>query len=199
MIKGIIFDLDGVYFKNGTENFLKRISSGFNLDIEKVKDIYLRSDQMQKYKEGILTGDEFWDFAIKQWQIPATKDELLYILVSGYELNQPAVDLIKRVRNKGIKSVICSNNFKERIAILDRKFNFLKDFDYVILSYEHGIRKPSLLDKVPEITKFKAHEILVLDDSEKNINGAIEKGFQAALCYNPDNLPEILKKLNLEF
>ena len=55
MIKGIIFDLNGVYFKNGKSNFIENISLKFKIDEEHVKDVFLRSDEMKRYKEGKIT------------------------------------------------------------------------------------------------------------------------------------------------
>jgi len=60
MIKAIIFDLDGVYFKNGKKNFIKNISSKFNISEERVKEVFLKSNMMNKqYKLGKITGKEF--------------------------------------------------------------------------------------------------------------------------------------------
>jgi hypothetical protein len=59
MIKGIIFDLDGVYFKNGKENFIKNISSKFDVDVQSVKEVFLKSEMMRKYKGGKVSGNVF--------------------------------------------------------------------------------------------------------------------------------------------
>ncbi|HLD04642.1 MAG TPA: HAD-IA family hydrolase [Candidatus Nanoarchaeia archaeon] len=192
MIKGIIFDLDGVYFKNGKKNFVENVSSKLGVDKTLVEQVFLKSEQMDQYKEGKLSGDEFWNYAIKQWKIQSTPKELLKMLQQGYETNALAIDLIRRVKSKGIKAIICSNNFKERIEMLDERFDFLKDFDDIILSYEYEMLKPSLLKKVPEKTSLKPEEIVVIDDSNKNIEGAKQLGFQTILCEDLDKVEEYL-------
>jgi len=199
MIKGIIFDLDGVYFKNGTKHFLENISHKFNVDMELVREVYLRSHEMGQYKKGEISGDIFWGYAIKKWGIKSTKRELLNILQEGYQINKPAADLIQKLRKKGIKSIICSNNFKERIEILEEKYNFLKDFDFVVLSYNYGILKPQLLEKVVEKTGFRPEEILVIDDGKMVIDGAKRMRFKTILCENPDNLEKYLKDAGINF
>lgn len=35
MIKAVAFDLDGLYFKNGTENFIKNVSEKFGVRRER--------------------------------------------------------------------------------------------------------------------------------------------------------------------
>ena len=197
MIKGIIFDLDGVYFKNGTKNFLDAVSFHYGINRDHVAHVYFKSEQMQCYKRGEISGEEYWTWALTELGIQAFPQELLSLLAQGYEVNTQAVQLLHRVREKGIKTIICSNNFKERIDVLEQRFHFQNDFDYVILSYAYGIIKPQLLDSVIEKTKFKAEEILVIDDGKTIISEAQKKGFQTIFCENPDHLENYLQQFRL--
>jgi len=153
----------------------------------------------KQYKNGKISGDEFWNYAIKEWNIKSTPKEILKILQEGYEVNDKAINLMKRLKKNGVKSIICSNNFKERIKVLDERFNFIKNFDFVVLSYEYGIQKPELLKKVIEISRYKPQEILVIDDGETIINEANKMGFKTILCENADKIEDYLHKLDLEF
>ncbi len=195
MIKGMVFDLDGVYFKNGTKNFLSNLSLKYGISPEEAKEVYLKSNLMKSYKSGEVSGREFWEWAIKQWGIDATPNELLKLLEEGYEINRKAVNIIKRIRGKGIKSIVCSNNFKERINLLEKRFKFQKDFDYVILSYKYGMLKPELLEKVVEETKMEPGEIVIIDDGEETIKAAKELGYKTILCKDPDMLEEYIKNV----
>ena len=197
MIKGIVFDLDGVYFQNGKKNFIRKVSDKFNIDRNIVADIFLKSDLMTRYKGGEIKGDDFWKNAIKIWKIKSTPKELIGILKEGYEVNDSAKKLIQEIRNKGFKTIICSNNFLDRIKILNEKFNFLEDFDFVILSYEYNILKPELFKKIPEITKFSEKEIIIIDDSPDLIKKAKEIGFNTILCDDPNKIARKLEKYNL--
>lgn len=73
---------------------------------------------------------------------------------------------------------------KERI---DNQLN-LKEYDYVFLSFELGIKKPNkeiykyVIDKVP----FEKENILFLDDDIKNINAAIMEGMKAKQVFGKD-------------
>ena len=40
MIKGIIFDLDGVYFSSGKKEFVENVVTRYQIDIEKVKQVF---------------------------------------------------------------------------------------------------------------------------------------------------------------
>ena len=91
----------------------------------------------------------------------------------------------------------CSNNFKERIGTLDERFNFVKDFDYSILSYEYGLLKPELFNKIKEKTGFDNSEVLIIDDGANLITEAKNQGFEAILCEDPDKVEEYLKKFSV--
>jgi len=192
MIRGFIFDLDGVYFQRGTENFMKNVVEKFGANEDKLNFAYKKSEKMKKYKRGEISGDEFWGWFCEHLWIDSNKEELLEILVSGYFVNPLAPLLMQKLRAKGIKLIICSNNFRERIENLDKKFDFLKNFDFVVFSYEYGILKPELLKKVVEVTGFEFNEIFLADDGEDNIRAAKEIGFEAVYCDKPENLIQIL-------
>ena len=112
-------------------------------------------------------------------------------------MNDIAIKLIAKLRKKGIKSIICSNNFDGRIRVLNERFDFLKDFDFVVLSYKHGITKPKLLEKVLEKTHFKPEEIVVIDDGKEIIQEAGKRGFKTILCEDPHKTDFYLKKLGI--
>jgi HAD superfamily hydrolase (TIGR01509 family) len=198
MIKGIILDLDGVYFQNGTKNFLDKVSNEFGVNRDLVAKAYLRSSEMQEYKKDRISGDHFWNFFISILGIESSKEKLLKLLALGYEINSLAENLLNILKEKGIKSIICTNNFRERISILNEKFNFVKDFDFVIFSYEFGVLKPELLEKVIEKSGLSPTEILLLDDSEVNINNAKEMGIKAELCKDPSEIKEHLNKFGIK-
>jgi FMN phosphatase YigB (HAD superfamily) len=137
MIKGVVFDLDGVFFLNGTENFIKNVSKKFSIPEEKIIQSYKKSDGMNKYyKTGKWNGNHYWSWFIKELGINSTKEELLDILSEGYEINQQALNLSRELRKKSYKILICSNNFPERIELLNNKFDFLKEFDFAVFSFE---------------------------------------------------------------
>ena len=197
MIKGIIFDLDGVYFKNGTENFIKNVSSGFDIDSELVINSYLKSEMILKYKRGEITSFEYWNWFFKELKINPSISEIINILIMGYEKNNNSIEVLNKLREKDIKMIACSNNFKERINFLDKRFNFLSDFDYTIFSYNYGILKPELYEEVIHKTGLMPHEILVLDDKLENISKARERGFIVLLFEDPEKLKEELEKLKI--
>jgi HAD superfamily hydrolase (TIGR01509 family) len=193
-MKAVILDLDGVYFVNGKERFIGYISS-LGVSEDKVREVYLKSDMMRKYKQGLIDGRKFWNFAIKEWGLKKTPEELLKILQDGYDLNGKKKEIMKILKEHGLKKIICTNNFPDRIKILDERFDFLKEFDFKIFSYEHKMLKPELLGKVSKITGIENNEILYFDDSQANIDYAMKLGMQAVLIDEPTRVLKMLKEI----
>lgn len=178
MIKGICFDLDGVYFLNGKENFVKSMV-GLGVSEEEVRRVFLKSDEMNfKYKKGIMTDDEFWSWAIKEWKLNLEIHEVVDRLISGYEANLDAANYVKAARKSGYKTLICSNNFPARIRGLQERFGFLDDFDVAVFSYEVGAIKPEqeMFKALIKEAKLNADEIAYADDSADKLQGAKDLG-----------------------
>ncbi len=193
-MKAIILDLDGVYFSIGTNNFIDAISR-LGISKEKIIDIYLKSDMMKKYKSGLLDGKAFWDYAIKEWGLKKTRQEIFQILEDSYDLNTKKKEIMKILDQNNIKRIVCTNNFPERIKILDRRFDFLREFDYKIFSYEEHMLKPELLGVVSEKTGIRNEDILFLDDSKANIDYAESIGMNAILINEPTRVLKNLKEI----
>jgi len=201
MIKAITFDLDGVYFINGKSNFIANLEK-LGVSKEEATRVFLKSDEMNKlYKEGRMTDQEFWSFTIKEWRIDLTVEEIIRMLIDGYEINGGVVEIVKSIRKNGFKTCICSNNFPARINGLHKRFSFLDDFDAITLSYEVGATKPSLkiFQDLISKTGLKPEEIAFADDNKDNLAGARKIGIQAFFYEGFEKFLEELKKLDVNW
>jgi len=193
-MKAVILDLDGVYFSGGKERFISYVS-GLGVSEEMVREVYLKSDMMIKYKQGLIDGKKFWDYAINEWRLKKTRQELLNILQDGYELNPKKKEIMKILKDNSLKKIICTNNFPDRIRILDDRFDFLEEFDFKIFSYEHKMLKPELLSLVSKIIGIENNEILYFDDSQTNIDYAKKLGMNAIFIEEPTRVLKMLKEI----
>lgn len=179
MIKAVVFDFEGVYFEKSTENFLQNLIKQYGIPLELIKEVYLKSNEMDLYKRGKMTGDEFWTYATKKWDITAKKDEILNVLASSYEENETIITLIKNLKAQGIKIGACTNNFEDRIEFLENKFHFLRNFDVFVTSYELGVRKPDPLVFQTLLVRLntKPEKTIFVDDMAKNEVALKNMGF----------------------
>ncbi len=200
MIEAITFDLDGVYFPNGKANFIKALGK-LGVSEDEAKRVFLKSDQMnQVYKIGKMTDEEFWSWAAKEWQLDKTPQELIDLLISGYDVDERVVSTVKTVRANGYKTLVCSSNFPARVNGLQQKFHFLDNFDAAVFSYEVGANKPS--DKIFQelITRsgVPANTIVFADDHAENLDEAKKLGINTFLYEDFDKFIDQLKSLGIK-
>ncbi len=199
MIKAITFDLDGVYFVNGKSNFVSNLEK-LGVSEIKAKRVFLQSDEMNKlYKEGKMTDEEFWSWAAKEWNLNKTSKELMELLISGYEVDESVVEIVKKVKANGYKTLICTSNFPARINGLQERFKFLDNFDAWALSYEVGFNKPAkeLFEELVKKSGVNANEIVFADDHQENVDGAKNVGIEAFFYEGFDKFIEKLKELGV--
>lgn len=199
MIKGITFDLDGVYFVNGKQNFIKNLVS-LGVSEAEARRVFLDSDEMhKKYKTGEWTDEQFWSWALAEWNLEKSIPEITKLLIDGYEVNNQVVEIVKKVRANGYKALICSNNFPARIDGLQRRFGFLDNFDVIVLSYEIGAIKPGnkIYEELIKKSGLRPDEIFYTDDSQTALDEAKKFGIQASYYSTFADLIEKLKALNV--
>ncbi len=198
MVEAITFDLDGVYFIKGKSNFLKSI---VNLGVKKkdAEKVFFGDEMNKEYKLGKLTDEEFWIWAIKEWGLNISVNEVIDLMIKGYEVNNKVEEVVKKVRKNGYKTLICSNNFPARIKGLQERFKFLNNFDIAVYSYEVGISKPDkrIFQELVNRSGVSPQEIVFADDDIKKISGAKEVGIQAFLYEGFDKFVEKLKELGV--
>lgn len=193
-IKAICFDLDGVYFTpRSFQNFKQKIK-GENSD-DKVNNTLYKSDEILAFKAGKISENAFWAFVKKELGINITSQEIFNMLRESYEINKDIAQVVKKTREKGYKTAICSNNFETRIRELQLKFQFLDDFDTKVFSYEVGFLKPDkrIFQELVKRSGVKPEEILYSDDCEEKLTGAKEIGIQTFVFRDFDQFMAELK------
>ncbi|AQU82636.1 MULTISPECIES: HAD family hydrolase [unclassified Halomonas] len=182
-VKAVVFDLDGVYFERGTENFVASLIHVYGLTPRQVEDVYFNSEEMKKLKLGEITSHEFWSFATQRWNVEATREELIEMMLSGYEVREETQKYIEKLRLLGVKVAACSNNFSDRIDGLTKKFNLDQRFDKIVVSCKIGLAKPhsKVFNYLASELDLMPHEIVMSDDKESNVTVLQELGFEAFL------------------
>ncbi|OGM22109.1 hypothetical protein A2961_05050 [Candidatus Woesebacteria bacterium RIFCSPLOWO2_01_FULL_39_21] len=200
MIKVITFDLDGVYFPNGKANFISALGK-LGISEDEVKRVFLKSPQMnQQYKNGKMTDEKYWSWAVKEWRLDKPWQEIVKLMIDGYDVNESVVATVKSLREKGYKTAICSNNFPARVNGLQEKFGFLNNFDIAVFSYEVGVNKPDrkIFETLAKKSQVEPSSIVFADDNPDNLIGAKEVGITTFLYEGFDKYLEQLKSVGID-
>lgn len=200
MIKGVTFDLDGVYFPHGKPNFIKAIVD-LGVSEAEAKRVFLQSDEMNKlYKVGKMTDEQFWNWAAKEWKVDKSPRELVDLLIAGYDVDDRVAQTVRKVRANGYKTLICTSNFPARVNGLQKKFCFLDNFDVAVFSYEVRVNKPSMeiFRELVRRAGLPAEQIVFADDHQESVDAAKSVGITALLFESFDKFVKDLKGLGVE-
>jgi HAD superfamily hydrolase (TIGR01509 family) len=200
MIKAITFDLDGVYFRNGKSRFIANLVNLGVFETEATR-VFLKSDEMNlRYKTGALSDHEFWTWALQEWGLDLSVEEIIGLMIGGYDVDKQVAKVVQEVRRKGYKTLVCSNNFAARIDGLQMRFGFLGDFDATAMSYEVGAAKPSreIFEVLVERAGVLAHEIAYADDDASKLAGVDALGIQTFVYQGFEKFLASLRQLGVD-
>lgn len=198
MIQAVIFDLGGVVFTNGTKNFSEYLGKKYQVDVEKAKALLDKSDIGNAYRTGKITREAFWDAVKRELVLHEQIDVLEQKWIDVYVLIEETKAIIDNLSQK-YSVYYLSDNVKERVEAIDKKYGFKKWFTDGISSHEVGVRKPSseIYQIALKKTGINPDDVLFIDDKENNLTPAKKLGMQTLLFESPEKLATDLKKLSL--
>lgn len=187
MIKAIIFDFFGVLV---TEGFKQFCDTYFPNDKEKRRRAI---ELVTKHDAGLVTKDDYIQGLISLAGVDsATVDDHM----SSNVPNKPLLDYIKDELKPKYKVGVLSNSGDDYISQMLEPAD-LEIFDDIILSYQHGMVKPS-----EEIFRFAAKRLEVppencvfVDDSPNHCRGAQRAGMKAILYEDYSNFKTDIEKI----
>lgn len=192
MIKGIIFDLGGVIADLDYEKAVRAFKNiGFE-DISSYLDPSHQKDFLGEYEAGKLSEDEFYKIVLGSHCNPGTSvDDVLAAFrefICQVELYK--IEYIKRLQSRGLHIFALTNNNPSAIKAFELRLNeagssFDELFEQMFISFEMKMMKPSseIFNAAIEKTGLEACELLFIDDSLHNVEGAKHVGMHA-LKYN---------------
>lgn len=201
MIKTIVFDLGGVYFKQGTRIALPKIYKFANVPKEKVDEFFKSYPKKEgwMYRRGKITKKEFWKAAVKKLEINKNLiSELEEIWHSSYKPIKGMRELVSKL-GKNYRVIVFSGNIKERIEYLNQKYGLNNDFDDFIFSFDFGFNKREiefykiLLEKI----KCQPDEAVCIDDSQRVLDIEKSLGIKTILFKNAEQVKSELQEFKV--
>ena len=200
MVRAIVFDLGGVLFDLDAERSIRAFRE--ILGYEKITELLDLSHQKGIYGDmeaGLITADEFRAEVLRESRpgcVPADVDRAMAGLLVG--MDPAKVPLLHSLAEKYPIYALSNNNEISTLRMheiydevgLDWKRVFRKEF----LSCRMKMLKPSreIFDAAAAEIGVPPGEILFVDDSRRNVDGALAAGWQAVLYRQGTDLGECI-------
>lgn len=213
MLKGIIFDLDGILIDSEpiAYSILQEMVSAYGGHIS--LDDYTANYLGRTVAMGLST--------IKSvFNAPETEEELMEIylrkeqekLIEGVPLKPGVKELLVYVKTCGYKTIVASSSIRERAENILKSYDILKYFDDMVFGCEvpKGKPHPDIFLKACEKMGIQPHEAIVIEDSEAGIEASYsanitticipdmkypDKHYKNMVCYLFDSLFDVMRLL----
>ncbi len=187
MIKAILFDADGVILVG--KKFSEYLKNNFGIS-EKDRSSFFDG----RFKIALVGKQDLKEIIypyLKDWGWDRSVDDFLDLwFKSEHIIDMRLIDYIQKIRKKGIRCYLATNQENHRIKYMKEEMEFDKLFDKVYSSSHVGYMKPDLkfFEKIlGDLKNLQRKEILFWDDSLKHVEAAKKIGINAELYTSFEN------------
>ncbi|MEP1614532.1 MAG: HAD-IA family hydrolase [Roseobacter sp.] len=150
--------------------------------------------------EGVVTGKQklhpSLELSLKRLGTSVSAEELIsYWFEMDSRLVEPVLADCRAARNSGHQVYLTTNQDHMRAKYLMNTMGLKNEVDGIAYSAEAGFQKPSpeFYSYAAHLTAHPPHELLLIDDTPANIDGAIKAGWQATHWNRKERLSDILR------
>lgn len=190
MVKAVFFDFDGVLTseKNDIVVTCRYIADKLSKDEQAVRSIYEKSGDVWNLYGGKTTESAFWKEFFKKLAeaslISMPYDKFEKFREKAFEstqLDSEMVCLARDIKNSGNKVGIITDNCKERIAVINKKYKLYILFDLIIVSAEEKTTKheKGIFEKSIKKSGITASDSVFIDNNPDNCSVAEKAGMKA--------------------
>lgn len=191
----IIFDLGNTLIRFDHRICAEKVANLFSLDQEKVRALFFDSDVTRLFEKGLVSAKEFYERVTGLLGIKIPYKDFVSIWNDIFWEDKDACDIARKLK-EDYRLFLLSNVNRLHYEYIEKKFDIIKIFDEVILSFAVGAMKPEALifeDAVRRAGGDKS-AVLYIDDREDLIKEANEFGIESIRFEGADKLKEALKE-----
>lgn len=195
VISAVLFDADGVVqrTKPGWLNELGRLC-GNPEDVESfIQDVF-------KAEEPCLLGEGDFESSLssvlQKWNSPVVLSDALSIWTM-IDPNDAVLWLIRAIRNNGTTVALATNQQQHRADFMVHDLGYVNEFDHIFCSCFMGHAKPAVeyFIECADILQLPPHEMLFIDDHDRNVESARIAGLQSHRYHLDDGLDALRRIL----
>lgn len=191
----IVFDLGNTLIRFDHNISAKRIANLFRLDSNRIYDIFFDSEITRAFEKGEISPKEFHVRATNLLGIKLPYKDFVSIWDDIFWEDEASCALARRLK-ADYKLFLISNLNRLHFEYIQKKFDIIKLFDEVILSFLVGAIKPDkvIFDDMVRRAGGDRAGILYIDDREDLIKEALALGIDSIRYEGADKLIEVMKE-----
>lgn len=195
-IKVIAFDFGGVIYNYNHSVLMKDVAKELKQPIEAVTSAW--KVKINEYELGQASEDEFWDAFLKNLKISHNKKILHQIVMNHFQPIVESLKILKSLKGKVILGLI--SNQTSWLSDLEKKYQFKKFFDILVVSNEVSLQKPNkeIFNLFIKKVRVKPNEIIFIDDSLNYKEATESVGINFIHFKTPKDLKSEIKRYNLK-
>ena len=193
MLKAVIFDLNGVFILS------PKLSDRFEADFQVPSSIFLPAlNQIMEKVRAPDAGSAFsyWKSFLTEWGVTLSEKEFWNYWFGAESPSEDMITVARSLKEKGLKIITLSNNFKERAEFYGHYPWMSGLMDKTYFSWETGFVKPNpeAWKKVLSDFSLTAENVVYFDDQEKNLEAARSIGIEAYMFTTPKEAMALIQK-----
>lgn len=184
IINIIVIDLSGVFFSDGRKIAVKKIAEKYHWRKAEVDSVFY-GPFSKNYRAGITEPRNHWPKIKEQFKLNDVK-EIRNLFFNFYWPKKTAIALVKKWRHQGFQVGFLSNAPKDRTEYLEKRYHFLRYFDFGLFSFQAKCLKPDqrIYKKFMQKFRLKPSQITFIDDRQDNLDAAKKLGIKTILFKN---------------
>lgn len=196
----MVFDLGNTLIRFDHNIAARKLSNLFRLDAGKVYDLFFDSDITRSFELGVISPREFYKRATAALSINIPYKDFIDIWNDIFWEDTSSCDLARELK-KQYKVFLISNVNRSHFEYIMKKFDIMKIFDQVILSFMVGAMKPDrrIFDDMVRRAGGDKKAVLYIDDREDLIREARALGIDSIRYEGAERLKEELRNKGVLF
>lgn len=194
----IVFDLGNTVIRFDHNISARKIANLFNLESKKIYDLFFDSEITRAFEKGLLSPKSFHARASELLGVKMPYEDFVPIWNDIFWEDEDVSAIVRQLK-KSHRLFLISNVNRLHFEHIEKKFDIIKIFDELILSFIVGAVKPErpIFEDVIRRAGGDRSRILYIDDREDLIKEAAALGIPSIRFENAGKLKESLSDLGI--